>query len=200
LKPPPCASIFEAMSQDESLTGRMLIAMPGIEEPFERAVIYVCAHTDEMAMGLTVNQPVRGLTIADLLSRLEVGDAIRAPPGLVLVGGPVERERGFVLHTDDFDSEGSTLALGGGVSLTTTRDVLAAMANDSLRPRRSLLALGYAGWGAGQIEQELRENVWLVAEPDEAILFGNDHEHKWERALAKLGVDAGRLSGSAGRA
>jgi putative transcriptional regulator len=192
--------IFKPMSHDASLAGRMLIAMPGIEEPFERAVIYLCAHTDEMAMGLTVNQPVEGLTLSDLLSRLDVEDAIRAPPGLVLVGGPVARERGFVLHTDDFDSEGSTLAVGDGLALTTTRDVLAAMANESLRPRRSLLALGYAGWGAGQIEQELRENVWLVAEPEEAILFGDDHEHKWERALAQLGVSAGRLSGSAGRA
>jgi putative transcriptional regulator len=185
---------------NQNLTGQLLIAMPGIEEPFERAVVYLCAHSDEMAMGLTVNQPVEGLSLVELLARLDVEDAIRAPPGLVLLGGPVQRERGFVLHTDDFDSEGSSLAVGAGLALTTTRDVLTAMASDHLRPRHSLLALGYAGWGAGQIERELRENVWLVGEPDEAILFGGDHEHKWERALAKLGVDPSHLAGTAGRA
>ena len=116
------------MDKDVSLTGQLLIAMPGIEEPFERAVVYMCAHDDDMAMGLAVNQPVEGLSLADLLSRLDVENAIRAPAGMVLLGGPVERERGFVLHPDDFDSAGSTLAIGGGLSLTTTRDVLAAMA------------------------------------------------------------------------
>jgi putative transcriptional regulator len=190
----------DPLIMNQNLTGQLLIAMPGIEEPFERAVVYLCAHSDEMAMGLTVNQPVEGLSLVELLARLDVEDAIRAPPGLVLLGGPVQRERGFVLHTDDFDSEGSSLAVGAGLALTTTRDVLAAMASDHLRPRRSLLALGYAGWGAGQIERELRENVWLVGEPDETILFGDDHEHKWERALAKLGVDPSHLAGTAGRA
>jgi len=188
------------MDKDVSLTGQLLIAMPGIEEPFERAVVYMCAHDDDMAMGLAVNQPVEGLSLADLLSRLDVENAIRAPAGMVLLGGPVERERGFVLHTDDFDSAGSTLAIGGGLSLTTTRDVPAAMANDSLRPRPPLLALGHAGGRRILNERELRENVWLVAEPDDEILFGDDHAHKWERALAKLGIDPSHLTASAGRA
>ena len=181
-------------------SGQMLIAMPGIGDPrFERAVILVCAHDAEHAMGLAVNRPVEGLTVPDLLKRLDIEAEIEVPADLVLVGGPVERERGFVLHTDDYHGEHS-LRIGAGVALTATRDALEAMASPDEHPRRSLLALGYAGWGAGQIERELRENVWLVGEPDEAILFGDDHEHKWEKALAKLGVDPSHLAGTAGRA
>jgi len=182
------------------LTGRLLIAMPGIDDPrFERAVLYVCDHNDEHAMGLAVNRPVEGLTVPDLLSRLGVESEIRLPDDLVLMGGPVERERGFVLHTDDYVSEGSSLQVGGGVALTATREVLQALASDT-RPRRSLLALGYAGWGPGQLEQEVRDNVWLVGDPDETLLFGDDHEHKWSRALERIGISAASLSGAAGSA
>jgi len=124
---------------------------------------------------------------------------IRVPEDLVLMGGPVERERGFVLHTDDYVSEGSSLQVGGGVALTATREVLQALASDT-RPRRSVLALGYAGWGPGQLEQEVRDSVWLVCDPDETLLFGHDHEHKWSRALERIGVSAASLSGAAGSA
>lgn len=182
------------------LIGRLLVAMPGIEDPrFERAVLYLCAHDEEQAMGLAVNRPVEGLTVFELLARLGVKSRIQAPSDLVLLGGPLERERGFVLHTDDFTSPDSTLPVADGLGLTATRDVLDAMASAN-RPRRAILALGYAGWGPGQLEQELRDNVWLICDADEDLLFDEDHEHKWTRALAKLGITADHLSATAGRA
>jgi putative transcriptional regulator len=181
-------------------SGQLLIAMPGIADPrFERALILVCAHDPRHAMGLALNRPVEGLTVPDLLERLDIKSEIKAPPDLVLMGGPVERERGFVLHTDDYQAQHS-IGVSGGLTLTATRDVLEAMAQADGHPRRSLLALGYAGWGAGQLENEIKDNVWLTCEPDEALVFGADHEHKWSRALSKLGVDPERLSFAAGRA
>jgi len=182
------------------LTGRLLVAMPGIDDPrFERAVLYLCSHDEEHAMGIAVNRPVEGLTVPDLLERLGVESEIRIPRDLVLLGGPVERERGFVLHTDDYAVEGSSIPVGEGVTLTATREVLQALASKA-RPRKSLLALGYAGWGAGQLEREVRDNIWLVCEPDEALIFGDDHDHKWSMALERIGVSAAWLSGAAGRA
>ena len=182
------------------LIGRLLVAMPGIEDPrFERTVLYLCAHDEEQAMGLAVNRPVDGLTVFELLERLGVKSEIQAPSDLVLLGGPLERERGFVLHTDDFTSPESTLPVADGLGLTATRDVLDAMASVN-RPRKAMLALGYAGWGPGQLEQELRDNIWLICDADEGLLFDEDHEHKWTRALAKLGVTADHLSATAGRA
>jgi putative transcriptional regulator len=183
------------------LAGRMLIAMPTIGDPrFERALVFICAHTPDHAMGLTVNHPVEGLTVPDLLAKLDVTSEIELPQDLVLLGGPVESERGFVLHTDDYTCPNSSISVGAGVSLTATREVLEAMASQTRRPRHAMLALGYAGWGAGQLEQEIRQNAWLVCEPDEQLLFGDDHASKWVRALSKLGVNLERLSGEAGRA
>jgi len=196
-------SDHKAMSQIEGpfLTGRMLVAMPGIGDPrFERAVVFLCAHTPEHAMGLAVNRPVDGLTVPHLLKRLGVASAIEVPEDLVLMGGPVERDRGFVLHTSDYACPDSSTPITPGVSLTATRDVLEAMASHNRRPRKAVMALGYAGWGPGQLEEEIRENVWLTCEPDEALLFGDDHEHKWSRALGKIGISAEHLSGHAGRA
>ena len=190
------------MDDQGFLTGQMLIAMPGIGDPrFERALVLICAHDQGHAMGLAVNRPVEGLTIPDLLRRLDVASSVQAPEDLVLMGGPVERERGFVLHTDDYEAQDdNTLKVGGGVGLTATREALEAMTSSNRRPRRALLALGYAGWGAGQLEHEIRENVWLTVEADETLIFGADHAHKWTQALAKLGVDPGLLSAEAGRA
>jgi putative transcriptional regulator len=182
------------------LSGQLLIAMPGIGDArFERALVLVCAHDSNHAMGLAVNRPVEGLTVPDLLKRLDITCTIEVPSDLVVIGGPVERERGFVLHTDDYNSEFS-LRIGAGVALTATREVLQEMAACRGCPRRSLLALGYAGWAAGQLESEIRQNVWLTCEADEALVFGEDHERKWSQALAKLGVDAALLSATAGRA
>jgi putative transcriptional regulator len=182
------------------LTGQLLIAMPGISDPrFERSLILICAHDDEHAMGVAVNRPVEGLTVPDLLEKLEIPSTIRVPPELVRIGGPVERERGFVVHTNDYEGAFS-LDVGCGVRLTTTREVLEAMASHNGRPRRSMLALGYAGWGAGQLEHEIRENVWLTCDADEALIFDEDYENKWTRALAKLRIDPKFLSAEGGTA
>lgn len=185
---------------DSFFAGQLLIAMPGISDPrFERALILVCAHDGKHAMGIALNRPVEGFAIPDVLERLDIKPTAKTPADAVLMGGPVERERGFVLHTDDYGSEHS-IAVGGGLVLTATRDVLEALAGGDGPPRRALLALGYAGWGAGQLEDEIKENVWLTCDADEALIFGGDHERKWSKALAKLGVDPERLSSFAGRA
>ena len=179
-------------------SGQLLIAMPGISDPrFERALILICAHDETHAMGLAVNRPVEGLSVPDLLERLDIKSEIKAPPDLVLMGGPVERERGFVLHTDDYHGDHS-IEVAQGLTLTATRDILEALAQASGHPRRALLALGYAGWGAGQLESEIKENVWLTCDADEQLIFDADHRGKWARALAKLGVDAERLSFTSG--
>jgi putative transcriptional regulator len=182
------------------LSGQLLIAMPGIGDPrFERSLILICAHDAEHAMGIAVNRPVEGLTLPDLLERLEIKVTAALADEPVLFGGPVEVERGFVLHTDDYHAQYS-VDVDGGLALTTTREVLEAMGSHNEHPRRAVLALGYAGWGAGQLEQEIRNNVWLTVEPDEDLIFDGDYEHKWGRALEKLGIDPKFLSAEAGRA
>jgi putative transcriptional regulator len=195
-------SQVEGSEEDgEFLGGRLLIAMPGIGDPrFERAVILMCAHSSENAMGVTVNHPLDGLSLGDLLDRLGVTPKVDRLKQAVLAGGPVDRERGFVLHTDDYRASDSTLPVGEGIALTPTREVLEAMADADRRPRQSVLALGCATWGAGQLEQEIRENVWLACDADEGLVFDGDHETKWARALAKIGVRADHLSAQAGRA
>jgi putative transcriptional regulator len=210
LKPPQQTSIIAAMSEREPLrapsdgqflAGRLLIAMPGIEDPrFERAVVLICSHDEQHAMGIAVNRPVDGLTVPGLLKRLGVEPVIELPPDDVLLGGPVSPERGFVLHTNDYLCEDSSVDVGGGVALTATSEVLTALGSHNRRPRRSILTLGYAGWGAGQLEYEIREGVWLTCEADESLLFGDDHEHKWTIARAKIGASAAQLSSHTGRA
>jgi putative transcriptional regulator len=186
--------------EDGFFSGQLLIAMPGISDPrFERALILICAHDEEHAMGLAVNNPVEGLTIPDLMDKLDIKGTIKLPRDLVLMGGPVERERGFVLHSTDYEGEAS-LEVGPGVALSATREVLEAMASHNGAPSRSLLAVGYAGWGAGQLEDEIKANVWLTCDADEELIFGHDYGGKWSRALGKLGVDPRRLSSEAGRA
>ena len=183
------------------LAGRLLVAMPGIEDPrFERAVVFMRVHDSERAMGLTVNRPVEGLTVSHLLNRLGVTPPKEGPADLVLMGGPVEPERGFVLHTDDYANNTASTSVGVGVMLTATREILEAIATPEGPPRRSVMALGYADWHGGQLEREIRENVWLTCEADEALIFDDDHVHKWSRALAKIGVSAEHLSAQAGRA
>jgi putative transcriptional regulator len=189
-----------AAGPSEFLKGRILIAMPGIGDPrFERAVLLLCSHDGEHAMGIVLNRPLEGLSIAGLLQRLGL-ETEGAPETPVLFGGPVERERGYVLHSDDYESQGSTIAVADGVAMTDTSEVLDALGDATRRPRRALLALGYAGWGPGQLEGELRQGVWLACDPDEDLLFGDDHEHKWSAALAKIGVSPEHLSPQAGRA
>jgi putative transcriptional regulator len=172
--------------------------MPGIGDPrFERAVILVCAHDERHAMGLAVNRPVEALTLRGLLEKLQI-DPGEAPESPVLLGGPVETERGFVLHTSDVASAGDEV--GEGIVLSATREILESLAGRRARPRHALMAIGYAGWDEGQLEREIRESVWLTCDPDDDLVFDDDHASKWARALAKLGVSAERLSAQPGRA
>ncbi|OYU69173.1 MAG: hypothetical protein CFE28_03650 [Alphaproteobacteria bacterium PA2] len=190
------------METVDSLTGKMLIAMPGIGDPrFERSLLYICAHDREHAMALCVNNPVESLTIRDLLRRLDVGTEDSASTDLVLIGGPVEHERGFVLHSDDYAaSDGATLSIIDGLALTASREALEVLSGKRTPPRRSALALGYAGWGEGQLEREIRRNVWLTCDADEDLIFETDHAGKWSKALAGLGIDPRLLSAETGEA
>jgi len=181
------------------LTGQLLIAMPAMNTPhFAQTVIYMCAHTPEGAMGIVVNRPITRPSFDDLLEQLEV---LPAPPRRrveLCRGGPVDSARGFVLHTSDWTGEGS-LQVNDDVALTASLDVLKAIA-DGGGPARGLLALGYAGWGPGQLDREFQENAWLSAPATLDLLFDHDNETKWRRAMAILKVDPLLLSGTAGHA
>src|SRR5665647_1634582 len=189
------------------LDGQMLIAMPTMsDERFARAVIYVCAHSTEGAMGIVVNQPAGNIKFPDLLVQLDVipaAERIELPTGTqavkVLKGGPVETGRGFVLHSADFFIENSTLPIDEGICLTATLDILKAIAHGN-GPHNAILALGYAGWAPGQLEQEIQQNGWLHCAADPELIFGSDTEAKYGKALRKIGVDPGMLSSEAGHA
>jgi len=200
-------SAKDAVSARGYLDGQMLIAMPAMsDERFARTVIYVCAHSSEGAMGIVVNQAAPNIKFPDLLVQLEVIPASeriqlpgRAEEVKVLKGGPVETGRGFVLHSADFFIENSTLPIDEGICLTATLDILKAIARGK-GPSSAILALGYAGWAPGQLEQEIQQNGWLHCDADPELIFGQDIEHKYERALAKIGIDLGMLSNEAGHA
>jgi len=189
------------------LDGQMLIAMPAMtDEPFARSLIYVCAHSSEGAMGIIVNHPAENIKFPDLLVQLDVipaADLIQLPRKAgtvkVLKGGPVETGRGFVLHSADFFIENSTLPIDNGICLTATVDILKAIAHGE-GPQSAVLALGYAGWSPGQLENEIQENGWLNCDADSELIFGSDVEAKYEKAMRKLGVDLGKLSSEAGHA
>ncbi|MFQ5467093.1 MAG: YqgE/AlgH family protein [Kiloniellaceae bacterium] len=181
------------------LTGQLLVAMPTMRDSrFARTVIYLCAHNAEGAMGLVINRLAGAITFPDLLRQLGVETPSLHEEIRVHLGGPVESGRGFVLHSHDYRHE-STLLVGGDVSLTATVDILRDIALGR-GPQRSLLALGYAGWGPGQLDNEIQSNGWLNVTPDENLVFDDDLDGKWERAIAKLGVDVSLLSGEAGHA
>src|SRR5499427_414229 len=189
------------------LDGQMLIAMPSMrDERFSRSVIYICAHSSEGAMGIIVNQLAANVNFPDLLVQLEVipaADLIQLPQRAgtvkVLKGGPVETGRGFVLHSADFFIENSTLPIDEGICLTATLDILKAIARGD-GPASAVLALGYAGWAPGQLENEIQENGWLHCAADTDLIFGTDNDNKYERALKKLGIAVGMLSSEAGHA
>jgi putative transcriptional regulator len=189
------------------LDGQMLIAMPGMaDERFARTVIYLCAHSAEGAMGIVVNRPASDLSMPDLLVQLDIipeTDVIRLPQRVgemhVLMGGPVETSRGFVLHSPDFFIDQSTLPIDEEVCLTATIDILRAIAQGE-GPRHAVLALGYAGWGAGQLESEIQANGWLNCPADPEIVFHTAIEAKYDRCLRKIGIDPAMLSGDAGHA
>jgi putative transcriptional regulator len=189
------------------LDGQMLIAMPTMgDERFARTVIYMCAHSADGAMGIVVNQPAANISFSDLLVQLEVvrsAELIQLPPQAggvrVLKGGPVDTQRGFVLHSADFFIENSTLPIDDGICLTATLDILKAIARGD-GPAKAVLALGYAGWEPGQLENEIHQNGWLHCAADRELIFGSDAEGKYALALKKIGIDLGMLSSEAGHA
>lgn len=189
------------MDKFESLVGRLLVAMPGISDSrFEHAVILICAHRPDHAMGLRLDRPAPGVNLKKVLDKLKTEAPETAAGRQVLIGGPVERERGFVLHTDDWLIDDASVAFAEGLAMTGTREALAAMVDPTSGPHRSVLLLGYAGWDGGQLEDELGENVWLTADADPELIFDADYDGKWAKALAGLGVDPAQLSGQSGRA
>lgn len=187
------------MSTD-TLAGKLLVAMPGMSDPrFDRSVIFMCAHDSDHAMGLIVNKPKEEVTVSDVLEHLGLEAESEIGARAVLDGGPVRTDRGFVLHSEDFAAGDATQSVSPGIRLTATRDVLAAVASDQA-PARFVLALGCAGWGAGQLEDELRQNAWLVVDSDDAIVFGDAYDAKWADAIKRLGFEPSQLMGDAGNA
>jgi len=187
------------MSFSTSLTNHFLIAMPGLQDPnFSRTVTYVCEHTEQGAMGIVINRPM-DIRLGEVLEQLDIASGDRGVlDALIYLGGPVQPDRGFVLHTtgEGFDS---TLSITAEISVTTSRDVLEAIA-DGKGPDRRLVALGYAGWGGGQLEEEMSANSWLSGPADEEIIFSLPADARWQAAAQLLGVDLNLLSGEAGHA
>ncbi|MBL6953446.1 MAG: YqgE/AlgH family protein [Alphaproteobacteria bacterium] len=190
-----------ALSGDGYMTGQLLIAMPTMGDPrFERTVIYMCAHSADGAMGLVVNKRASEIDFPELLKQLEIeveAESIKNPIP-ILVGGPVETGRGFVLHSLDYRQD-STLQVTDDVGLTATVDILRSIAEGE-GPARSLLTLGYAGWSAGQLDKEIQANGWLNVSADPGLLFDDELGEKWDRAVRKVGIDPSFLSVEAGHA
>lgn len=194
------------VSSFPSLCGKFLIAMPGMgDQRFEKSVIYLCAHSDEGAMGFIFNQLLESPQMTDFFQQLEiiteseidlVPQDIKERP--LFVGGPVEPGRGFVLHTPEFDSE-STLHVDGNVRLTATLDILRAIAVGK-GPSRSIIALGYSGWAAGQLEDEIASNGWLTVDADEGVIFETQIDKRYDESLALLGINSTSLSSDIGHA
>ena len=184
----------------KSLTGQLLLAMPQMQDPrFARSVVYVCAHSeDEGAMGLVVNKLLASLTMNELFTHLKLEPSAIGHSRPVHFGGPVEPGRGFVLHSADYREE-ATLIIGEEFAITATLDILRAIGKGG-GPRRSLLALGYAGWAPGQLDAEMQANGWLSVPADADLVFDTDFDAKWRRALAKLGIDLTSLSTDSGHA
>jgi putative transcriptional regulator len=199
--------IGDDSSKHGYLDGQLLIAMPVMEDPrFERSVIYLCAHSAEGAMGIMVNRPAGSIDFPELLVQLKIitkPEQIKLPEHAetlqVLQGGPVDPGRGFVLHSSDFYIENATLLIDDKICLTATIDILKAIANGA-GPKHAVLALGYAGWRPGQLEAEIQDNGWLHCDADPELVFGDDVEDKYLRALRKIGIDPGMLSNAAGHA
>tara|TARA_R110002072_G_scaffold37226_4_gene109165 strand:+ start:411 stop:1001 length:591 start_codon:yes stop_codon:yes gene_type:complete len=181
------------------LEGQLLVAMPSMGDPrFERSVIYICAHNEDGAMGLVINKLADSINFSALLEQLDITSKESCDHIKVHFGGPVEAGRGFVLHTAEYLQE-SSLQVDDKVALTATMDILKDIA-DGHGPKKSLLALGYAGWGPGQLDQEIQSNGWLNVDADNDLLFDSDLAHKWEKSIAKIGIDISSLSATAGHA
>lgn len=193
------------MSENETtyLNGQLLLAMPSIGDPrFHRAAIYICAHDEKGAMGIVINHLFKGLDFGSLLKDLEIQSDITLPARLhhlpVLCGGPVETARGFLIHSSDFKQPDS-IKVQDDIFVTGTIDALMALSEDTA-PESMIFALGYAGWGAGQLEQEVRDNAWLTLPATPSLVFSNKTENIWNQGLSALGISAARLSSLTGSA
>jgi putative transcriptional regulator len=186
-------------TKGEYLAGQLIVAMPGMQDPrFQKTVIYMCAHNADGAMGLVVNRALDSLSFPDLLEQLGIDPSGIGKQIKVHFGGPVESGRGFVLHSPDYVQD-ATMVVNHDVALTATVDILKAIAGGA-GPRQSLLALGYAGWGPGQLDSEIRGNGWLHVASDSDLVFGPNLDNKWESAMKKIGIDPRMLSDDAGHA
>jgi len=182
------------------LDGKLLIAMPGMGDPrFDKALIYMCAHSADGAMGLIVNKPAVDLKFSDLLDQLDITPTKLFRPIEVHFGGPVEHGRGFVLHSKDYIAKDSTLEVNDEFGMTATLDILEDISQGN-GPNSCLLALGYAGWGPGQLEDEIRANGWLTCDADAALIFSDKNQGKWGGAIESLGIDPRLLSAEGGTA
>lgn len=191
---------FKGESGESFLEGKLLIALPGMSDPrFERSVIYMCAHSASGAMGIIINKPIEGLGFHELLNRIDLPVSDQTLDSPVLFGGPVETGRGFVLHGGRYEGGEGTLPISSEISLTATIDILRAIA-EGRGPERALFALGYAGWGPGQIESEIQANGWVHCESDTTLVFDTPIESRWSVALRTLGINISGLSAHAGRA
>lgn len=187
------------MSSPLFLSGQLLLSMPGIGDPrFEQVVIAMCVHDDDGALGIVTNQPLDGLSVRDLMAQLGVDPGVTPMGATVMAGGPVEPTRGFVLHSPEYSGQ-SSIAVGDHWGLTSTLDVLRDIAAGK-GPQRWISALGYTGWGAGQLEGELRRHGWQTAPGDAGIIFDVGVSARWATAYERLGIAVGRLSAEAGRA
>ncbi|MGJ8560657.1 MAG: YqgE/AlgH family protein [Litorimonas sp.] len=183
-----------------SYRGQYLIATPAMGDPrFTQTVIFLCAHDASGAMGLVINRAKSNLVISDLLDHVGVDGDVRVADTAVLEGGPVEVDRGFVLHSADWFRDDNSLKISDSLSLTTTKDALEALVSDT-PPDRATLAIGYAGWGPGQLEDEIASNAWLIAGGDDTLVFDADMDAKWAQALARIGVNPAQLSAFGGSA
>jgi len=193
----------EPSSKEGYLSGKLLLAMPTMRDPrFENAVIYLCSHDENGAMGLIINHALPGMQFKHLLNELDIASDIEVDPNVLqtplMNGGPVDTGRGFLLHSADFQVKES-ISMDDQIYISGTIDSLKAMAKGS-GPQERLIMFGYAGWSAGQLDEEIQNNSWLVSDADPKLIFGDAHDEKWQKAVSGLGFDPSMLSGEAGRA
>jgi len=187
-------------SQTLSLKGKLLVAAPDMKDPrFAKAVIYMCDHNAEHAMGLVINKTKGALNLADMLEQIGIDGTVQVANSPVLEGGPVDIDRGFVLHTPDYTAT-SSLILSTSLRLTATKDILESLVIKDKAPQKAVLAIGYSGWSGGQVEREIQQNSWFIVEADEALIYDTDMDGKWNKALESLGVKPERLSPHSGQA
>ncbi|MGJ8564619.1 MAG: YqgE/AlgH family protein [Alphaproteobacteria bacterium] len=188
------------MTLTTNLTGKFLIALPGMGDPrFKQAVIYVCFHDQSGAMGIMINKQNGPFMLSNMLKNVGIEGQVTVADTPVLKGGPVDWDRGFVLHSPDYVGDENSLEISDTLRLTWSHDILEALVSDA-GPERAILSVGYSGWDEGQLEHELQENAWLTVEADEALIFDAEMDTKWDRAIRKLGITPDRLAHTGGRA